>query len=259
VSDTADQEKGSPEPEGAGREFMEKTKYRYIGKSDQQKGLPQPPLELPADPSLPAIALPWPDSFEIPAHDIREVIEHRTSIRTYAREPLSLDELSFLLWCTQGVKTIHGNLATFRTVPSAGARHAFETYILVNDVDGLSPGLYRYLALTHRLQQVDLDPTLGIRITAACFNQQFVLRCSTVFLWTAVPYRMTWRYGERGYRDLHLDCGHVCQNLYLAAEAIGCGVCAIAAFDDDEMNAILGINGSDQFLIYLATAGKRLL
>ena len=249
---------GNPAAGGAGREFMERTKYRYIGKSDQQKGLPQPPLEVPADPALPTISLPRPDSFEVPPVDLREVIEQRTSIRTYAHEPLSLDELSFLLWCTQGVKSIHGNLATFRTVPSAGARHAFETYILVNDVDELSPGLYRYLALTHRLQKIDTDPTIAIQVTAACFNQQFLLRSGAVFLWTAVPYRMTWRYGERGYRDLHLDCGHVCQNLYLAAEAIRCGVCAIAAFDDDEMNAILGINGTDQFLIYLAAVGKRL-
>nr|WP_321350907.1 SagB/ThcOx family dehydrogenase [uncultured Methanoregula sp.] len=254
----AEQEDSNPAAGGAGREFMERTKYQYIGRSDQQKGLPQPPLELPADPELPIIPLPHPDSFGIPPVDLREVIEQRTSIRTYAHEPLSLDELGFLLWCTQGVKTIHGNLATFRTVPSAGARHAFETYILVNNVDELEPGLYRYLALTHRLQLVDTDPTIAIRITAACFNQQFLLRSGAVFLWVAVPYRMTWRYGERGYRDLHLDCGHVCQNLYLAAEAIRCGVCAIAAFDDDGMNAILGINGTDQFLIYLATVGKRL-
>ena len=82
-------------------------------------------------------------------------------------------------------------------------------------------------------------------------------QAAVVFIWTAVPYRMTWRYGERGFRDLHLDAGHVCQNLYLAAEATGCGTCAIAAFDDDDMNAILGINGSDQFVIYLATVGKK--
>ena len=117
--------------------------------------------------------------------------------------------------------------------------------------------MYRYLALSHWLQQVDVDPTLSIRVTAACFDQQFINRSGAVFLWTAVPYRMTWRYGERGYRDPHLDAGHVCQNLYLAAEATGCGVCAIAAFDDDEMNRILGINGTDQFLIYLATVGKK--
>jgi SagB-type dehydrogenase family enzyme len=242
---------------GTGHEFMEKTKYRYIGKSDQQKGLPQPPLERPPDPHAPIIGLPRPESLGIPPLDLRAAIERRRSIRSYLHEPVTLGELSFLLWCTQGVKQVHGNQATFRTVPSAGARHAFETYLLANDVEELEPGLYRFLALTHRLQQVDTDPAVAHRITGACFDQQFILRSGVVFIWTAVPYRMTWRYGERGYRDLHLDAGHVCQNLYLAAEAVGCGTCAIAAFDDDEMNAILGINGSDQFVIYLATVGKK--
>ena len=246
-----------PRPHGTGREFMEKTKYPYLGKSDQQKGLPQPPLELPPDPERPAIDLPLPELLDIPPLDLRIAIESRRSTRVYLHEPIALDELAFLLWSTQGVQTVHGTQATFRTVPSAGARHAFETFLLVNDVEGLGPGLYRYLALSHRLQQLDSDPTLPHRITAACFDQQFILRSGVVFLWTAVPYRMTWRYGERGYRDLHLDCGHVCQNLYLAAEAVGCGACAIAAFDDDAMNGLLGIDGENQFLIYLATVGKK--
>jgi len=244
-------------PEGAGREFMERTKYRFLGRSDQEKGLPQPPLELPADPALPVIDLTPPSDLAIPPADLRTALEHRHSVRSYAREPLTLDELSFLLWCTQGVKSVHGAQATFRTVPSAGARHAFETYLLVNDVEGLSPGLYRYLALSHRLSWVNPDPALHIGIARACFDQEFVMRCGVVFLWTAVPYRMTWRYGERGYRDLHLDAGHVCQNLYLAAEAVGCGVCAIAAFDDDALAGILGIDNKTQFVIYLATVGKR--
>lgn len=246
-----------PGPLTAGQEFMERTKYRYIGTSDQQKGRPQPPLELPPDPGRPVIALPDPATLAIPTVDLRAAIARRRSIRSYLHEPIPLEELSFLLWCTQGVQHVHGSQATFRTVPSAGARHAFETYLLVNDVEDLEPGLYRYLALSHRLQQIALDPTIVHMVTAACFDQQFILRSGVVFLWTAVPYRMTWRYGERGYRDLHLDCGHVCQNLYLAAEAVGCGVCAIAAFDDDAMNRLLGIDGTDQFLIYLATVGKR--
>lgn len=250
-------ESGDHNTPGTGHEFMEKTKYQYIGKSDQQKGLPQPPLETLADPDKPLVDLPPPASLDIPPADLRTTIELRQSIRNYAHEPITLEELSFLLWCTQGVKHVHGMQATFRTVPSAGARHAFETFLLVNDVEGMEPGLYRYLALSHRLQQLDTDPTIAHRITAACFDQQFILRSNVVFLWTAVPYRMTWRYGERGYRDLHLDAGHVCQNLYLAAGAVGCGTCAIAAFNDDEMNELLGINGEDQFLIYLATVGKK--
>jgi len=245
---------GSP---GTGQEFMERTKYRFIGKSDQQKGVPQPPLEVPPEPDLPYIDLRRPEFLEIPPLDLRTAIEHRRSVRAYLHEPVALDELSFLLWCTQGVKQAFGSQAIFRTVPSAGARHAFETFLLANDVEGLEPGLYRYLALSHRLQQRDTDPALAHRVASACFDQQFILRSGVVFLWTAVPYRMTWRYGERGYRDLHLDAGHVCQNLYLAAEPVGCGVCAIAAFDDDIMNGLLGIDGTDQFLIYLATVGKK--
>ncbi|PKG33805.1 SagB/ThcOx family dehydrogenase [Methanoregula sp.] len=242
---------------GAGREFMERTKYRLIGKSDQQRGVPQPPLEVPAEPGKAIFDLPLPAAFDIPHVDLRTAIEQRQSVRQYIRESITLDELSFLLWCTQGVKKVYGSQATFRTVPSAGARHPFETYLLINDVEGLEPGLYRFLAHSHRIQQLDTDPHLSQKVNAACFDQQFILRCSAVFLWTAVPYRMTWRYGERGYRDLHLDAGHVCQNLYLAAEAVGCGVCAIAAFDDDAMDHLLGIDGENQFLIYLATVGKK--
>jgi SagB-type dehydrogenase family enzyme len=243
--------------ESTGHQFMERTKYAYIGTSDQQKGLPQPPLELPPDPALPLIDLPRDGPPGIPPLDLRDAILRRRSIRSFAREPLSLAELAWLLFATQGVQHVEGSHWTLRTVPSAGARHAFETYLMVHNVEGLEPGLYRYLALSHRLQQLDTGPTLAHTITAACFDQSFVLRCNAVFLWTAVPYRMTWRYGERGYRDLHLDAGHVCQNLYLAAEAVGCGVCAVAAFDDDAIHAILNIDGVDQFLVYLAAAGKR--
>ncbi|MDD1685284.1 MAG: SagB/ThcOx family dehydrogenase, partial [Methanoregula sp.] len=167
---------------GTGREFMERTKYAYIGKSDQQNGISQPPLELPPDPGLPLINLPRPETLDIPPLDLRTAIERRRSIRSYAHQPLSLKELSFLLWCSQGVQQVNGTHGTLRTVPSAGARHAFETYLLIHDVDTLTPGLYRYLALSHRLQQIDTDPTLPHRITAACFDQQFILRCGVVFL-----------------------------------------------------------------------------
>jgi SagB-type dehydrogenase family enzyme len=245
-----------PHDSDTGQLFMEKTKYRYLTTSDQEKHLLQPPLEVPPDPKKPIIDLPAPATIGVLPLDIRTAIEERQSVRVYEKEPLTIPELAFLLWCTQGVKTVAGTYATFRTVPSAGARHALETYLLVNDVEGLEPGLYRYLALTHCLQQLDLDLTLHIRIAKACLDQQFIMRCGVVFLWVAVPYRMTWRYGERGYRELHKDAGHACQNLYLAASAVGCGVCAVAAYDDDAMHGILGIDGVDQFLIYLAAVGK---
>ena len=240
-----------------GRQFMKETMYRYLEPSDQRKGLPQPPLELGYDEAQPIIELPAPADLPAYPRDLKALIENRRSARRYAEQALTLDELSFLLWCTQGVKETVDTHATLRTVPSAGARHAFETTLLVNNVEGLAPGLYRFLALSHQLVQVKAEPGLADRMAQACLDQSHVKRSAVTFFWTAVPYRMTWRYGERGYRYLHLDAGHVCQNLYLAAEALGAGVCAIAAFEDEALNRLLEFDGEEQCVIYLATVGKR--
>ena len=242
---------------GIGREFMEKTRYKYLSVSAQQQGLAQPPLQVPYEGEAEPIDLPAPSTIAVPEVDLRLAIEARESVRRYANQPLSLAELSFALWCTQGVKGVQGDYATFRNVPSAGARHAFETYLLVNRVEALSPGLYRFLALEHKLVDMDLEPGVAEAITKACWDQAMVMRCAVTFIWVAVAERMTWRYGQRGYRYMHLDAGHVCQNLYLAAEAIEGGVCAIAAFSDEDMNPLLGLDGEEQFVIYLATMGKR--
>jgi SagB-type dehydrogenase family enzyme len=240
-----------------GREFMEKTKHRNLGPSDQTQGLPQPPLELDYDRTRALIDLPAPAELAVQAVDLQQAIQRRTSVRRYAPLSLSLEELSFLLWCTQGVKEVRRSV-TFRTVPSAGARHAFETYLLVNRVEGITPGLYRFLALEHKLDETNLAPDVAERMTDACYRQKMVKTSGVTFVWVAVAYRMLWRYATRSYRYLHLDAGHVCQNLYLAAEAVDCGVCAIAAFDDDMMNQLLGLDGEEQFVIYLATAGKKI-
>ncbi|OGD54990.1 nitroreductase [Candidatus Bathyarchaeota archaeon RBG_13_60_20] len=236
---------------------MEKTRYRYLEQSDQNGGLPQPPLELPAAKGRRVIELPDPRTVKADPLDVREAIERRASVRAYSGEALSLGELSLLLWCTQGVKQVSGRPATLRTVPSAGARHCFETYVLANRVDGLHPGLYRFLAVDHKLQEVDLGPDVAERVTKACLDQRFILASAATFIWTAVAYRMMWRYGERGYRYMHLDAGHACQNLYLLAEAVGCGACAVAAFDDDLLNKALGVDGVDQFAVYVGVVGKK--
>ena len=178
-------------------------------------------------------------------------------LRKYAPESISLEELSYLLWCTQGVKKVNGTSSTLRTVPSAGARHALDTYLLVNAVEGLESGYYRYIALEHKLMMISKEEDLADKLMQACLNQKMITGSAVTFLWCAVMERMTWRYQERGYRYILLDAGHVCQNLYLASEAIGCGACAIAAFDDDQVNQLLGFNGEEQFIVYLATVGKR--
>jgi SagB-type dehydrogenase family enzyme len=240
-----------------GEEFMEKTTYRYQTPSAQRKGETRPALELPVEPGQALLDLPDPCKLAVPEVNLRQLIENRSSVRSYSEKALSLAELSYLLWCTQGVKEVTDHPVTVRNVPSAGARHAFETYLLVNRVDGLAPGLYRFMAIEHQLAVINLGAGLAEALSAACHKQGQVLHSAVTFVWTAMTERMTWRYGTRGYRYLHLDAGHVCQNLYLAAESIRCGVCAIAAYEDEDVNRFLGIDGVSQFAIYLASLGKK--
>lgn len=244
--------------QGIGIEFLKKTKYPAFVPTDQARGVPAPPVERPPEPGERIVPLPAPASVKTDPLDLREAIERRRSVRDYDHRPMALEELSFLLWCTQGVRYVdEDRTVTLRTVPSSGGRHAFETYLLVNDVEGLAPGLYRYLPVEHRLVEKSVDPDIAIKVNVACQNQTFVMRSGVAFLWAADMYLMTWRYGERGYRDIFLDAGHVCQNLYLAAETVGCGVCAVSGFGDDAMNRILGLDGEERFLVYLAAVGKK--
>jgi SagB-type dehydrogenase family enzyme len=193
----------------------------------------------------------------IPAANLRSVIEQRRSLRRYGPDPLSLEELSYLLWLTQGVTRTTARPATLRTVPSAGARHAFETFLLINRVQGLEAGLYRYVATRHALLRLPAPDDVTEQVMGATHGQESIAQSAVTFIWAAITERMSWRYVERSMRYLFLDAGHVCQNLYLAAESIGCGVCAIAAYEDEFMNEVLGLDGVDQFAIYLGTVGKK--
>ena len=241
---------------GIGEEFMQLTRFAHAAPSDQTQGLEAPPVVCSLAPEAPRLDLPSPGDLSLPRVDLHELVTERTSLRKYVATPLSLAEMSHLLWCTQGIKSA-SQVHTMRTVPSAGARHPFETVVLANRVEGVEPGLYAYEALDHQLAALRTGPEVGEQVAAAAFGQGFVKACAAAFLWVAVPYRTTWRYGQRGYRYMHLDAGHVCQNLYLAAEAIGHGTCAVAAFDDDAMIALLGLDPAEAFVIYLAAVGKR--
>jgi len=240
-----------------GRQFLLETQYQHMEPSAQSRSETQPPLELPYDTNQRPVDLPTPGALKLESVDLRVLIEQRRTVRNYTEAPITLAELSYLLWCTQGIREQRESYATVRTVPSAGARHAFETYLLVNRVTDLEPGIYRYLASLHKLIRLPLEGNLTAQVTQACQNQEHVARSAVTFFWVAVAERMTWRYVERGYRYLFLDAGHVCQNLYLAAEATGCGVCAIGAYDDAALNGVLELDGEELFVTYAATLGKK--
>lgn len=224
----------------------------------QSLGLPPPPAQKRVPPNARKVPLPGPEGFgKICTADLLSVLGSRRSIRRYSPAPLSIGELSFLLWATQGVTGRPGDMGTFRTVPSAGARHAFETYLYCRRVETLEEGIYRYLPLDHALLFEFAERDLSARISDACFGQRFAGQAAATFFWSVIPSRMEWRYGPAAHRVLPMDAGHVCQNLYLAAGAIGAGTCAIAAYDQESLDALLRLDGEEEFVIYLAPVGKR--
>lgn len=222
----------------------------------QSQGLRPPPVQKPAPAGSRILRLPDRESWAIPPCDLQSAIANRESRRQFTPGSLSLDELAFLLWATQGVRAELHQAAVLRTVPSAGCRHSFETYLAVMRVDGLENGMYRYLPLDHSLVHERTIENLELRLTAATHGQSFAGQAAVTFLWTAIPERTEWRYAEASYKVIALDAGHVCQNLYLACEAVGCGTCAIAAYDQTLVDELLGVDGDDEISIYLAPVGK---
>src|SRR5664280_702172 len=194
----------------------------------------------------------WEKIFKIP---LAKAVKNRISHRNYIGDPLTLEELSFLLWATQGVRLVEGG-NTFRNVPSAGCRHSMETYLAVFNIDGLQKGVYRYLPLSHRLILEFKENELEQKLINATFGQQFAGLSAVTFVWTSIPNRMEWRYGPVSHKVIAMDAGHAAQNLYLACEAINSGTCAIAAYNQEYVDELLGLDGVDEFVIYLAPVGK---
>ena len=229
-----------------------------FSRTDQNLGKGMPPLEKPCAINAKKIDLPSPESWKtIGEISVKDAIAQRASHRKYSSQPVTLEELSFLLWATQGVRKRTAG-AALRTVPSAGCRHAFETYLAVFNIDELSKGIYRYLPLTHQLVQESNPEHLEEKMADAALSQSFAASAAVTFIWTVVPYSMEWRYAEASYKVLAIDAGHVCQNLYLACESIGAGTCAIAAYDQKKADQLLGIDGDDEFVIYMSPVGKGL-
>ena len=225
--------------------------------TDQNKGADIPPTEKPYQADALRIDLVKPGAWKnIAGIDLVTAIGKRESRRTFTKEPLTLEEISFLLWASQGVRGEVISNHAYRTVPSAGCRHAFETYLVVLNGEGLNPGVYRYLPLTHQLLFAFSEDHLARRLVDAVFRQPYPGKAAVTFIWTAIPYRMEWRYHLAAHKVIAIDVGHVCQNLYLACEAIGAGTCAIAAYDQEALDCLLRVDEKEEFVIYLSPVGK---
>lgn len=225
----------------------------------QRRQMPAPPLQKAPRPQAQFISLPnGIESLEKKCQTpLATAILSRASLRDYDDLELSLEELTALLHGTQGVREVLSPSMATRVVPSAGARHAFESYIVVNRVETLEKGIYRFLPFENRLEIIGVDEQVHEQLKIAAAGQSFVAGAACVFFWTVIPERMEWRYDLASHKFLAIEAGHVCQNLYLTATAMGWGACAVGIYDQKASDELLKVDGQNEFTIYLAAVGHR--
>jgi SagB-type dehydrogenase family enzyme len=198
------------------------------------------------------IKLPKPK--EITKKTLDFCIKNRKSIRDFTEEPINLDQLSYLLWASTGIqREEHGY--EFRTAPSAGALYPIETYIVVNNVTDLANGVYHYSIKDHCLEEVKTGD-FGIKTANGALGQGMCARAAVVFIWTTIFQRSKWKYGQRAYRYIYLDAGHIAENLALVSTALGLGSCQIGALFDEEINEIVDVDGENESTIYMSVVGN---
>lgn len=225
------------------------------------KGLPQPPVVKAYPQASDIIQLPDVSKEVLLKDNIFECIKDRRSTRLYSEEQLSLEELSYLLWATQGMTGKSQSGITLRTVPCSGGTHSFETYLLITRVIGLNKGVYRYLPIEHSLLYLyelkDMEQKIDDITMDQPFVPNFAKKSAVLFAWSTIPYRSEWKFDITAHKKILIDIGHVCQNLYLAGESIETGTCAIGIYDQKIIDGILGLEEEEEFVIYLAAVGKK--
>ena len=235
-----------------GDDFQTETKYTRNKSLGGNLDWANKPETYKSYPSSKTIQLP--NQFQESTISFAEVLQKRKSTRTFSTQPLSKVDLAFLLWASTGIqRTEHGY--EFRTAPSAGALYPIETYIAANNVEDIEKGVYHYNIKNHLLEEIKLG-NFGDDLAHAALDQEMCADASVVFIWTAVFGRSKWKYSQRAYRYIYLDAGHIAQNLALASASITCGSCQIGAFFDDEINSIVGIDGTEESAICLSVVGN---
>ena len=184
-----------------------------------------------------------------------DIILKRRSVRKYSSDlTLPMDTLAALLWASQGITAEAGDFQ-FRTVPSAGGLYPIETYLMARAVEGLEQGIYHYRPYAFDLELIKAGD-FSRPMAQAALGQSMVADSQVTFIWTAVVERSKWKYRQRAYRYIYLDAGHIAQNLYLAGTAEGLGICGIGALYDDVVNGIIGVDGIEETVLYMASVGR---
>jgi SagB-type dehydrogenase family enzyme len=238
--------------EDLGQIYHQWSKPDYAGlliKSIHARPQPTPYKEYAGAVFLPLPSVPAPSGPPLEA-----VIQQRRSVREYADRSLTLDELSRLLHYSTGITDRRDPTLAFRAVPSSGALFPIEVYPVLFNVAGASPGAYHYDVQRHRLALVR-SGDFRQEVFRAAVSQEMIHRASLVLVLTGIFERVQWKYLDRSYRYLLLEAGHLGQNVYLAATALGLGPCGIGAFFDDDLNRLLQLDGREEATVYLLAVG----
>jgi SagB-type dehydrogenase family enzyme len=236
---------------GIGDLFQEETKYERDRLPGGRLEWSKKPDTYKQYPEKPRVVLPPPHTEG--GAPLWEILSRRRSERDFLPQPVAADQVSQLLWAAQGI-TAEQFGYKFRTVPSAGALYPVETYLVINDVHGIPQGVYHYNVPEHCLEQLK-EGDCRVTIARAALDQRIGYDANLVFAWTAVLERCKWKYRQRAFRYIYLDAGHIAQTVALAAVALELGSCQIAALYDEEVNDLLGVDGSEETAIYLTVVG----
>jgi SagB-type dehydrogenase family enzyme len=233
-----------------GDDFQQKSKYSRFRMSGGLDWKNQPDI-YKTIPDCKKIDLPKPK--DISKMTLDDCLKTRRSVRDFSESPIDLDQLSFLLWASTGIQRKEYGFE-FRTAPSAGALYPIETYLVVNNVKELGMGVYHYSIKDHALEEMKLG-NFGIKAANGALGQEMCAMAAVVFIWTAIFQRSKWKYGQRAYRYIYLDAGHIAENLALASTGLGLGSCQIGALFDEEINEIIDVDGENESTIYMSVVG----
>ena len=228
-------------------------------------GIPQPEMQKSYPNDAVLVDLPKIDKSSSPQMSFFDCTSQRCSRRYYNEKQLSLFELSFILWCTQGIKKVIPGYRKYtkdgrnalRPVPDPNC--IFETYIAALNVENLQQSLYRYLPFSHQLvlykEINDLAEKVAESFNNPMQNQDYTKKAGAVFYWTNIPYRAEWRNKDRFARGIIMGIGHVSQNFYLATEALQCGCVSISGYLQGKADTLLGVDGENELTILCGAVG----
>jgi SagB-type dehydrogenase family enzyme len=186
---------------------------------------------------------------------LEKTIQERRTIRDFKDRSLTLTHLSQLLWAGQGITDLKEKK---RAAPSAGALYPLDIYVIVGEkgVEGMEPGVYHYLAEGHSMSPISKGDCRK-EVASASLWQMWMAKAPILFVITAEYKRIMGKYGGRGIRYALIEVGHVAQNLFLQAEALGLGAGIVGAFQDEEVSKAIDIPSKHEPLLIMPVGYKR--